>query len=123
MIWRTHVAARKNAGPTSDFFAAGGIRFDSFERQVRVGNKTAHLTPKEMRLFRYLISRQGRIVTHQELLSAVWGSKSVRHLNYLHVFVSNLRKKIEPDPASPRYLLTEPWIGYIFSIPDQPEET
>jgi|SRR5215475_815973 len=123
MIWRPRVAAQKNAGPTSDFFTAGGIRFDSGERQVRVGNKTAHLTPKEMRLFRYLISRQGRIVTHQELLSAVWGSKSVRHLNYLHVFVSNLRKKIEPDPASPRYLLTEPWIGYIFSIPDQPEET
>src|SRR5215471_4777884 len=114
MIWRTHAAVLKIERPVSDFLAADGIELDFRARQVRVGNKTAHLTPKEMRLFRYLISRQGRIVTHQELLSAVWGSKSVGHLNYLHVFVSNLRKKIEPDPASPRYLLTEPWVGYIF---------
>jgi len=101
------------------------IEFDFHPRQVRVGNKTIHLTPKETRLLRYLISRQGRVVTHQELFSAVWGSKCVRglNLNYLHVFVSNLRKKIEPDPASPRYILTEPWVGYIFSMPDQPEET
>ena len=123
MIWRTHAAVLKIERPVSDFLAADGIELDFRARQVRVGNKTAHLTPKEMRLFRYLISRQGRIVTHQELLSAVWGSKSVRHLNYLHVFVSNLRKKIEPDPAGPRYILTEPWVGYIFSMPDQPEET
>ena len=118
MILRTHVAALKIDLPVSDFFAEGGIEFDFHARLVRVGNKAAHLTPKETRLFRYLFSRQGRIVTHQELLAAVWGSKSVRRLNYLHVFVSSLRKKIEPDPASPRYILTEPWIGYIFSIPD-----
>lgn len=123
MIGRTHVAARKIASSTADFFTARGIKFDRRARQVCIGNKTAHLTPKEMRLFRYLISRQGRIVTHQELLLAVWGAKSIRRLNYLHVFVSNLRKKIEPDPAGPRYILTEPWVGYIFSMPDQPEET
>jgi two-component system KDP operon response regulator KdpE len=123
MIGGTHVAARKIARPTSDFFTAGGIKFDGHARLVHVGDKTTRLTPKETRLFRYLISRQDRIVTHQELLAAVWGAKSVRRLNYLHVFISNVRKKIEPDPASPRYLLTEPWVGYIFSIPDQPEET
>jgi len=118
MILRTHVVALKIDLPVSDFFAEGGIEFDFHARLVRVGNKAAHLTPKETRLFRYLFSRQGRIVTHQELLAAVWGSKSVRRLNYLHVFVSSLRKKIEPDPASPRYILTEPWVGYIFSTPD-----
>jgi two-component system KDP operon response regulator KdpE len=123
MILRTHVAAVKIETPVSDFFVGDGIEFDLRARQVRVGTKAAHLTPKEMRLLRYLISRHGRIVTHQELLLAVWGAKSIRRLNYLHVFVSNLRKKIEPDPAGPRYILTEPWVGYIFSIPDRPEET
>ena len=123
MIWRIHAAALKIERPVSDFLAADGVELDFRARQVRVGNKTAHLTPKETRLLRYLISRQGRIVTHQELLLAVWGAKSIRRLNYLHVFVSNLRKKIEPDPAGPRYILTEPWVGYIFSIPDRPEET
>jgi two-component system KDP operon response regulator KdpE len=122
MIWRTHAAALKIASPTSDFFAAGGIKFDCKTRQVRVGDKTTRLTPKESRLFRYLISRQGRIVPHQELLAAVWGAKFVGRLNSLHVFISNLRKKIEPDPARPRYVLNEPWVGYVFSIPDQPEE-
>jgi len=123
MIWRTHVAALKIELPVFGFFAGTDIEFDFRAHQVHVGNKTAHLTPKETRLLRYLISRQGRVVTHQELLSAVWGPRSVRRLNYLHVFVFNLRKKIEPDPASRRYILTEPWIGYIFSIPDQSEET
>jgi two-component system KDP operon response regulator KdpE len=122
MIGRTHVAALKIEMRVSDFFTADGIELDFRARQVRVGNKTSRLTPKEARLLRYLISRQGRIVRHQELLSAVWGSKSVRRLNYLHVFVSNLRKKIEPDPASPRYVLTEPYVGYVFSIPDEFEE-
>jgi two-component system KDP operon response regulator KdpE len=78
-----------------------------------------HLTPKETKLLRYLIAQQGRVVPHRELLAAVWGAKRVDRLNYLHVFITNLRKKIESDPAHPRYILTTPWVGYSFSLPDK----
>ena len=122
MIQRTHVAAPKRAHLASGFFAAGEVELDCHARQVRIGDKTVHLTPKETELLWHLISRQGRIVPHRELLGAIWGFGYVTRLNYLHVFITNLRKKIEPDPARPRYILTEPWVGYSFSMPDQPEE-
>ena len=64
----------------------------------------------------------GELLPHQELRAAVWGSKYLDRLNYLHVLITNLRKKIEPNPASPPYIVTAPWVGYSFSIPDQPQE-
>ena len=122
MIGRIRVAAQKIPAPTCGFFTAGDFECDCPARRVRVGDRTAHLTPKETELLWYLISKQGRVVRHRELLTAIWGPSGVGRLNYLHVFITNLRKKIEPDPARPRYIQTEPWVGYSFSIPDQPEE-
>jgi two-component system, OmpR family, KDP operon response regulator KdpE len=106
MIERTQVVAPKRVLP----------------RQIRIGDKTARLTPKETNLFWYLISRQGRVVPHRELLTAVWGTKYIHRLNYLHVFITNLRKKIEPNPAQPQYIETVPWVGYRFSMPEQSTE-
>src|SRR5579883_517110 len=122
MIGRIRVAAQKIPQPTFGFFTAGEFECDCHARRVRVGDRTAHLTPKETRLLWYLISRHDRVVHHRELLSAIWGPGYVGRLNYLHVFITNLRKKIESDHARPRYIQTEPWVGYSFSLPDQPEE-
>ena len=87
-----------------------------------MGDKTVHLTPKETELLWYLISQKGRIVPHKELLTAVWGARYANRLNYLHVCITHLRKKIESDPAKPQYILTVPWVGYGFTAPDQPRE-
>jgi two-component system, OmpR family, KDP operon response regulator KdpE len=122
MIVRTQVVAPKAVPPKSGFFTAGAVELDCRARQVRAGDKTAHLTPKETELLWYLVSQQGRVVPHKELIAAVWGARYVHRLNYLHVFITNLRKKIEPNPAQPQYILTEPWVGYSFSVPDQPRE-
>ena len=105
------------AGPR--FFTSGGLDIDFLERRVQAGPKTAVLTPKEAELLQYLILRTGRPVPHRELLEAVWGPDSVNHRNYLHVFITNLRKKIEPDPSKPQYILNEPWFGYRFSVPEE----
>jgi two-component system KDP operon response regulator KdpE len=122
MIVRTRVAAPKVVPPRSGFFTAGALDLDCRTRQIRVGEKTAHLTPKEAELLWYLISQRGRVVPHKALLTAVWGVRYADHLNYLHVFITHLRKKIEPNPAQPQYIVTVPWVGYSFSIPDQPRE-
>lgn len=74
-----------------------------------------HLTPKELDLLRYLTQHANRIVSHRELLQSVWGADYGRELDYLRVFIKNLRKKIESNPESPEYITTEPWVGYRFN--------
>jgi two-component system, OmpR family, KDP operon response regulator KdpE len=86
-------------------------------RKVRVSGKNVRLTPKEFVLLRYLISQGGRPIPHRELIHAVWGPESGDQIDYLRVFIAYLRKKIEPDPAKPQYILTEPWVGYRFMAP------
>jgi len=76
------------------------------------------LTPKEFDLLNYFLTHPGKVLTHRTLLAAVWGSNYVEQNEYLRVFVGNLRKKIEMDAAAPRYIITEPWIGYRFE-PDE----
>lgn len=93
---------------------AGDIRVDLATRRVYVAGLEVRLTPKEFDLFVYLVRRPNRIIEHRRLLEAVWGESSREHPEYLRVFVAQLRKKLEPDPSSPRYLVTEPWIGYAF---------
>jgi two-component system, OmpR family, KDP operon response regulator KdpE len=104
--------AREGAEP--GLIEAGDFRADLLARSVRVAGREVHLTPKEYDLLVYLLRNAGRVVTHRALLAAVWGGDSVLQTEYLRVFVGQLRKKIEPDPAEPRYILTEPWIGYRF---------
>jgi two-component system KDP operon response regulator KdpE len=90
------------------------FRIDFQTREVRVSGKEIHLSPKEFDLLVYFLRNAGKVLTHRSVLSAVWGGNYVEQTEYLRVFVGRLRKKIEKDPARPRYILTEPWVGYRF---------
>jgi two-component system KDP operon response regulator KdpE len=88
------------------------FRIDLQTRQVQVCGKEIHLTPKEFDVLVYLMRNAGKVLTHHTVLGAVWGGNSVDQAEYLRVFILRLRKKIEEDPARPRYILTEPGAGY-----------
>jgi two-component system, OmpR family, KDP operon response regulator KdpE len=90
----------------------GDVRIDSDERRVIVAGKEFKLTPKEFDVLKYLACNAGKVVTHRKLLQSVWGWQSSEQTEYLRVVVNQLRRKIEPDPQHPRYILTEPWVGY-----------
>jgi two-component system KDP operon response regulator KdpE len=96
-------------------FVADDLEVDFERRKVRAGKKNVRLTPKEFDLLRYLVSQRGKPVPHRELLQAVWGPDYGDQTDYLRVFITHLRKKIEPNPARPKYILTEPWLGYRFA--------
>jgi two-component system, OmpR family, KDP operon response regulator KdpE len=102
------------AGNAEPVIASGDFRIDLEARSVKVAGREVHLTPKEFDLLVYLARHAGKVVTHRALLGAVWGAESTEQPEYLRVFIGQLRKKIEADPAEPKYLLTEPWIGYRF---------
>jgi len=93
---------------------AGDFRIDLDAHTVTVRKRPVRLTPKEFDLLVHLARHPGKVVTHRALLAAVWGPSSVEQPEYLRVFVGQLRHKVEPDPANPRYILTEPWVGYRF---------
>ena len=92
----------------------GQLTIDFAARTVTQGGTSSHLTPKELELLRYLTQHANEAVSHRELLQAVWGPDYGDQVEYLRVFINQLRKKIEPDPSHPRFLLTEPWVGYRF---------
>jgi two-component system KDP operon response regulator KdpE len=102
------------SAPAATVLERGDFRIDLETRSVTVAGNDVHLTPKEFDLLVYFMRHPGKVVTHRALLSALWGPNSVEQNEYLRVFIGQIRKKIESDPASPRYLLTEPWIGYRF---------
>ena len=93
---------------------AGDFHIDIPGRRVEVRNQEVHLTPKEFEVLVYLVRHPDKVVTHRALLSAVWGPNSVEQTEYLRVCVGRLRKKLEVDETAPRYIITEPWIGYRF---------
>ena len=90
------------------------FRIDLETRDVRVADREVRLSPKEFELLVYFMRHPGKVLTHRNLLAAVWGGNYVEQTEYLRVFIRHLRKKIEPDANRPRYLLTEPWVGYRF---------
>jgi two-component system, OmpR family, KDP operon response regulator KdpE len=92
----------------------GDFHIDTAAHRVMVKDKEVRLTPKEFDLLAYLARRPGKVVNHRTLLGAIWGGQSTEQVEYLRVFVGQLRKKLEPDAASPRYIVTEPWVGYRF---------
>lgn len=92
----------------------GDFEINLAAHQVLVDGKEIHLTPKEFDLLVYLFEHRGKVITHRALLAAVWGGNYTEQNEYLRVFIGTLRKKIEPVPAEPRYILTEPWVGYRF---------
>ena len=92
----------------------GDFRVDLATRAVHVAEKEIRLSPKEFDLLVFLIRNSGKVLTHRTLLANVWGGNYTDQTEYLRVFIRHLRKKLEPDPAKPRYILTDPWVGYRF---------
>ena len=97
---------------TDPVIEIGDFHIDTAARKVTVRHREVRLTPKEFDLLVYMARHPGKVITHRALLAAVWGGQSTEQVEYLRVFVGQLRKKLEPDAASPRYLVTEPWVGY-----------
>ena len=95
----------------------GDIEISFQARRVIADKERIRLTSKEWDLLSYFAAHANRTLTHQELLQAVWGSGYEQQQQYLHVFINHLRKKIERSPKNPRYLLTEPWVGYRLQVP------
>ncbi len=98
----------------------GPVEIDFGARTVSNGAVTTHLTPKELDLLRYLILHVNQAVPHRQLLQAVWGPDYGDQVDYLRVFIKNLRKKIEVNPESPEFITTEPWVGYRFNGHPEP---
>jgi two-component system KDP operon response regulator KdpE len=96
----------------------GDFRIDVTVRSVRVAEREVRLTPKEFDVLLYMAQRPHKVLTHRAILNAVWGSNSMEQNEYLRVFVGQLRKKLEVNPASPKYIVTEPWVGYRFEPGD-----
>ena len=110
-------AALRRSGADADTasFEVGEFRVDLESRRVHARGQEIRLTPKEFDLFVYMARHPSRVITHRTLLEAVWGEASQEQPEYLRVFMGQLRKKLEPDPSNPRFLVTEPWVGYRFN--------
>ena len=98
-------------------FSDGYLTVDIVQRRVIVDGNRVKLTPIEFRLLALLLQNTGRILMHQQLLEKVWGWEYVDDLDYVRIYISHLRKKIEPNPALPKYIITEPGVGYYFQKP------
>jgi two-component system KDP operon response regulator KdpE len=107
---RHAASAGREAGEST--FAVGGLRVDLGRRRVWLGETEVRLTPIEYRLLAVLIRHAGKVLTHRQLLQEVWGPGQVEQTHYLRVYMANLRRKLETDPARPRFLRTEPGVGY-----------
>lgn len=121
LLARVRAALRRASTPEPpepQLIEVGDFRIDIPARKVEVRKKEIHLTPKEFDLLIYLARHPGKVLTHHALLAAIWGPNSVQQPEYLRVFVGHLRKKLEPDESTPRYILTEPWVGYRFEPGD-----
>lgn len=105
-------AARTPGEGADPTFSVGDLHVDVALRRVTVAGKQVHLTPIEYRLLTTLIRHAGKVVTQQQLLKEVWGPHHTEQAHYLRVYIAQLRRKLEADPARPRYLLTEPGVGY-----------
>ncbi|MCC6344124.1 MAG: response regulator transcription factor [Bryobacterales bacterium] len=113
------VSRRSSVHKSPRVLSLDGTRIDFETHEVIGADTKVHLTAKEFAILRYLVSNAGKVVSHRRLLQAVWGPDYGNEVEYLRVFINQLRKKIEPDPSNPRYILTEPSEGYSFA--DSPE--
>jgi len=100
--------------PESDLIEIGHFRIDAQNHSVHVKGQEIRLTPKEFDVLVYLARHPDKVVTHRSLLAAVWGDTSIGQPEYLRVFIGQLRKKLEPRDNSPKYITTDPWVGYRF---------
>jgi two-component system KDP operon response regulator KdpE len=119
LLARIRAALRRTAsaqGPAGRL-KIGAVEVDFDTRRVTTRGRNVRLTPKEFELLRYLTAHANKVLTHRELLQAVWGPDYGEEVDYLRVFVNQLRKKIEVDPSKPVHLITEPWVGYRLFLP------
>jgi two-component system KDP operon response regulator KdpE len=117
LLARLRAALRRGEPAEEPVVEVGELRVDLEKRAVSVAGRPVQLTPHEFALLRALASNPGKLLTHQALLREVWGRAYADESHYLHVYVSQLRRKLEPDPARPRYILTEPGAGYRLATP------
>jgi two-component system KDP operon response regulator KdpE len=119
LLARLRAALRRSrpVPPSSEPIVRGDLIIDRERFRVLRGGEELRLTPKEFELLSYLAQQPGRVLTHRTILKAIWGPNSVNQPEHLRVLIGALRKKIEPEPSSPTYILTEPWVGYRFAEP------
>jgi len=118
LLARIRAALRRYApGDALPPFVSKDLKIDFEARQVTVGDRHVHLTPKEYDVLKHLVANQGKPLTHRRLLQAVWGPDYGEETESLRVVINQLRKKLEADPARPKYIVTEPWVGYRFQPP------
>ena len=117
LMARIRAALRRveSPSPASEPIVRGSLVIDRERFRVLRDGEEVRLTPKEFELLMYLAQHPGRVLTHRTILKAIWGPHAGDQPEHLRVLVGSLRKKIEPDPASPKYILTEPWVGYRFA--------
>ena len=109
---RAALRHRLQAETEEPIFMSGGLTVDLARRLVTIAGVEIKLTPKEYDLLKLLVTHAGKVLTHQQILRAVWGPAYVNDTHYLRVYIGQLRQKIEADPAQPYYILTEPGVGY-----------
>jgi len=112
LIARIRAVKRRTGAARSHVMVADGVEIDLESHEVKRDGTAIHLTAKEFKLLHYLVEHAGAVVSHRRLLQAVWGPDYGDEVEYLRVFINQVRKKIEPDPRYPRFLLTEPSMGY-----------
>jgi len=117
LLARLRAVLRRAGAPEEPVVVVGSIRVDLEKSSVTLDGELVHLTPHEFRILRLLALNEGKLLTHRAILREVWGPAYGDESNYLHVYVSQLRRKLEPDPGRPRYLLTEPGAGYRLVAP------
>jgi two-component system KDP operon response regulator KdpE len=120
LLARLRAALRRTRPSTQPLVEVGDLRIDLERRQVTMGDKEIQLTPIEYDLLRLLAENEGKLMTHPTILREIWGPAYAEESNYLHVYVSHVRRKIEPDPARPRYILNQPGVGYRLVDPSGP---
>ena len=120
LLARIRVALRHSMRPyeqsQNDIFITGNLKFDAVNRVVCVDNQEVHLTPIQYRLLMVLVKNAGKVLTHQQILKEVWGPSFKENAHYLRIYMSQLRQKLEADPAQPKLLLTESGIGYRLKV-------
>ncbi|MBA3811670.1 MAG: winged helix-turn-helix domain-containing protein [Caulobacteraceae bacterium] len=116
LLARLRVAARNRLSSVgaAPIVEAGALRIDLIQRLVTRDGESVKLSPREYELLARLVEGRGRVLTHQQLLTAVWGPAHASDVQYLRVFVGHLRQKLEPDPSAPRHIVTESGVGYRF---------
>jgi two-component system KDP operon response regulator KdpE len=119
LLARLRAVLRRAAPSAERVITIGGLRIDLEKRVVTMDDRPVALTPIEYDLLRVLAQNEGKLLTHPALLREVWGPAFQEESNYLHVHVSHLRRKLEPDPARPRYLLNQPGVGYRLVDPSE----